>query len=116
MSCAVGGTFAAAWTPCVGPALGAALSSLGNVGTMMDGFTLLTFYSLGFGIPLLVFSMMVPREIAPRFRRYSVSTTAALITQVSVGSSLILVGAALYTDRLIDLAALLGRAGIGVSS
>lgn len=111
VSCAVGGTFAAAWTPYVGPALDAALSSLGNVGTMMDGFTLLTFYSMGFGIPLLVFSVILCR-IAARFQWYS--TKAALIAGLC-GLLLILVGAALYADRLIDLAALLGRAGFGVS-
>jgi hypothetical protein len=66
---------------------------------------------MGFGIPLFVFSMMLC-GIAARFQRYS--TTNALIAGLC-GLLLILVGAALYADRLADLAALLRRAGIGVS-
>jgi hypothetical protein len=89
VSCAVRGSFAAGWTRYVGPALEAALSSFGKVGTMMDGFT------------LLVFSVILC-GMAARFQCYS--TTVALISALC-GFLLILVGAPLNADRLIYLPA-----------
>jgi cytochrome c-type biogenesis protein len=48
-----GAAFAIAWTPCVGPALGAILSLAAQDGTVGRGALLLTVYSLGLAVPFL---------------------------------------------------------------
>lgn len=45
--------FSAGWSPCVGPVLGAILTFAINGGDPKTGATLLSFYSLGLGIPFL---------------------------------------------------------------
>lgn len=50
----VGIAFAFGWTPCIGPILGGILGLAANQGTVAQGMLLLTFYSLGLGIPFLI--------------------------------------------------------------
>jgi cytochrome c-type biogenesis protein len=50
----VGVVFAAGWTPCIGPILGAILTVALDRGTVAQGALLLTAYSLGLGVPFLV--------------------------------------------------------------
>ncbi len=50
----IGVAFAFGWTPCIGPILGGILGLAANQGTVGEGMLLLTFYSLGLGIPFLV--------------------------------------------------------------
>jgi cytochrome c-type biogenesis protein len=50
----IGVAFAFGWTPCIGPILGGILGLAANQGTVGQGMLLLTFYSLGLGIPFLV--------------------------------------------------------------
>ena len=47
----VGITFAAGWTPCIGPILGSILVIAAGQGTVIKGMILLTIYSLGLAIP-----------------------------------------------------------------
>jgi cytochrome c-type biogenesis protein len=107
----VGATFAAGWTPCVGPVLGTMLQYAGTVPTVMDGITLLIFYSLGLGTPLLILSLAMNhafthlRRLHPYLR---------LLGPLS-GFFLIVLGGVLYTDRLGYVTALLEHAGIGYS-
>ena len=49
-----GAAFAIAWTPCIGPTLGAILTAASVSGTAAHGALLLAFYSAGLGIPFLV--------------------------------------------------------------
>jgi cytochrome c-type biogenesis protein len=49
--------FALAWTPCVGPILGAILSLALNSDSVWQGTTLLAFYSLGAAIPFLIIGL-----------------------------------------------------------
>lgn len=56
--------FAAGWTPCVGPTLGAILTSGGEQGTTVAGLALLTCYCLGLGLPFLVLAVAFER-VAP---------------------------------------------------
>lgn len=58
-SFAVGMTFAAAWTPCVGPILGSILILAGTSTTLFKGTTLLVFYSLGLAIPFLLTALLI---------------------------------------------------------
>ncbi len=50
----VGVAFAFGWTPCIGPILGGILGLAANKGTVGQGMLLLTFYSIGLGVPFLV--------------------------------------------------------------
>ena len=56
-----GAAFAVAWTPCVGPTLGAILSVAGASGSEWRGAVLLAFYSAGLAIPFLVTSLAFER-------------------------------------------------------
>jgi len=49
----IGVAFAFGWTPCIGPVLGAILTASAVAATVPQGIALLTFYSLGLGLPFL---------------------------------------------------------------
>jgi cytochrome c-type biogenesis protein len=49
----IGIAFAFGWTPCIGPVLGAILTTSAVAATVPQGITLLTFYSIGLGLPFL---------------------------------------------------------------
>jgi cytochrome c-type biogenesis protein len=49
-----GAAFAVAWTPCIGPTLGAILSAAAAQDTVGMGGILLAFYSLGLAVPFLL--------------------------------------------------------------
>ncbi len=53
----VGVVFGAAWTPCVGPLLGAALTVAAASGQAFRGTLLLVAYALGIGVPFLLASL-----------------------------------------------------------
>jgi cytochrome c-type biogenesis protein len=105
----IGAAFAAGWTPCVGPVLGTVLLYAGTTDTLMDGIMLLTFYSLGLGLPLLITSLALDRFLVSfkELRAY-----LGMISGVS-GVLMIIFGAILYMDRLALLTALFERYGIG---
>ena len=107
----VGATFAAGWTPCVGPVLGTILQYAGTVPTIMDGITLLIFYSLGLGMPLLILSLAMNHSFTHLRRLHP---HLKLLGALS-GFFLIVLGGVLYTDRLGYVTALLDHAGIGYS-
>lgn len=67
----VGVAFGAAWSPCVGPLLGAALTVAANSGDAGRGAVLLFAYAMGIGVPFLIASLGLassPR-LAERLRR-----------------------------------------------
>ena len=49
----IGIAFAFGWTPCIGPVLGAILTTSAVGATVPQGVVLLSFYSLGLGLPFL---------------------------------------------------------------
>ncbi len=49
----IGIAFAFGWTPCIGPVLGAILTTSAVAATVPQGIALLSFYSLGLGLPFL---------------------------------------------------------------
>jgi cytochrome c-type biogenesis protein len=55
----IGMTFAAAWTPCIGPILGAILLYAASEGSPSYGLRLLFFYSLGLGLPFFLSSLAI---------------------------------------------------------
>lgn len=54
-----GVTFAVGWSPCVGTFLASALSLAASSGSVLQGITLLTCYSLGMGLPFVLSGMLV---------------------------------------------------------
>ena len=59
-----GAAFAFAWTPCVGPTLGAVLSAAAVKDTLDDGALLLLAYSAGLAIPFLLSAIAFSRATA----------------------------------------------------
>ena len=99
-SAVVGLTFGAAWTPCIGPILGAILTLAATEGTAVKGTGLLTVYAAGLAIPFLLTAVLLERflEWFQRFRRYLpwVERTSGVL--------LLLLGILLITDRFTLLA------------
>jgi cytochrome c-type biogenesis protein len=58
---AAGAAFAVAWTPCVGPTLGAILSAAALSSSALHGAVLLAFYSAGLAIPFLATALAFER-------------------------------------------------------
>jgi cytochrome c-type biogenesis protein len=56
-----GAAFAIAWTPCVGPTLGAILTAAGLSGSEGRGALLLAFYSAGLAVPFLAAALAFDR-------------------------------------------------------
>jgi cytochrome c-type biogenesis protein len=68
----LGMAFAAGWTPCIGPVLGAILTLAGTSGTLFQGVLLLAVYALGLGLPFFVaaFALESFLGFSARFRRF----------------------------------------------
>jgi cytochrome c-type biogenesis protein len=93
----VGAVFCLAWTPCVGPILGGILALALNTGTAWKGAYLLSFYSLGLGIPFLVIGLAFS-SITPLLKGiYRYSTWLYIIS----GLLLIIIGALVLTNKLV---------------
>lgn len=60
----LGMAFAVAWTPCVGPILGAILFYAGSSGLASTGAVLLLVYSLGLAIPLILTAIVFSRMLS----------------------------------------------------
>ncbi|MBB4637437.1 cytochrome c biogenesis CcdA family protein [Longimicrobium terrae] len=58
---AVGVTFGAGWTPCIGPVLGGILTLAATRGSMGQGMGLLFVYSAGLAIPFLLSTLLIDR-------------------------------------------------------
>ncbi|MGQ0810128.1 MAG: cytochrome c biogenesis CcdA family protein [Nitrospiraceae bacterium] len=105
----IGVAFAAGWTPCVGPVLGTILLYASTTDALTDGVTLLTFYSLGLGLPLFLTALGIDRFLA-----YFKEVRAYLwgVSKVS-GVLLVVVGAMIYANSLTIITSFLERYGIG---
>ncbi len=96
----MGTFFAAGWTPCIGPTLGAILTLGYNAATVNQGVLLLSAYSLGLGIPFLLFALALDRttRLLRSLRRHMRTV------QIVNGVLLILIGFALLTNQLTIIA------------
>jgi cytochrome c-type biogenesis protein len=101
----IGVAFGAAWSPCVGPLLGAALTVAANSGDAGRGAVLLFAYALGIGVPFLVASLGLAssprlaerlRRIGPRVERLA-------------GGLLVVLGVLLATGAYAHLTSYLAR-------
>jgi cytochrome c-type biogenesis protein len=92
----VGVTFAVAWTPCVGPILGAILALAGTSGEINRGTLLLSSYAAGLGLPFFLSALAINSffQFSQSFRRYIQAIHAI------GGVLLIVVGILLLTDYM----------------
>lgn len=92
----LGGAFAFAWTPCIGPILASVLLYAGSVGTAKTGAFLLLVYALGLGLPFILTGLVFTRATGTLrwLRRFSRSI------EVISGLILLVVGALLLTNRM----------------
>lgn len=94
-----GAAFAIAWTPCVGPTLGAILSLAATSQGTGQGALLLAVYSAGLGLPFLAAALAF--DTASRsfsfFKRHYVAL------QLSAGSILVAMGVLVVTGELFRL-------------
>jgi cytochrome c-type biogenesis protein len=100
-----GVAFAIGWTPCVGPTLAAILALSAGGANPAQGAVLLAVYSLGLGLPFLLFGVLFTRTlgVVQVVRRHSRSVG------IASGALLALFGVILATGRLVDLTARLSR-------
>lgn len=100
-----GVAFAIGWTPCVGPTLAAILAVAAGGGHPAQGALLLGVYSLGLGIPFLLFGLAFTRSLG------LVRVLRSRWRLVSVGSGAMLVafGVLLATGELVRLTTQLSR-------
>lgn len=94
-----GAAFALAWTPCVGPTLGAILSAAAISNSALHGAVLLAFYSVGLAIPFLATALAFERMTSvfaavKRHFRFVIATG---------GLVLIAMGVLVWTGELFQL-------------
>lgn len=92
----VGITFAAGWTPCIGPILASILMVAAVESTVYRGIILLLAYSLGLGIPFFLSALAIHRflELFNRFKKY------IRLFEIITGIFLIIVGILIFFDRM----------------
>jgi cytochrome c-type biogenesis protein len=95
----LGLAFALGWTPCIGPVLGAILTTSAVTATVSQGVLLLAAYSLGLGIPFLLSAVFTDRLLG---RLKKLGRTGRSL-QVGAGGVMILMGAAMITGQLSAL-------------
>jgi cytochrome c-type biogenesis protein len=95
----VGITFAVAWTPCVGPILGATLALASTEGEVGRGIFLLTGYAAGLAVPFFLSALAINSflQFTQKLRRY------IQVIHVIAGVLLIFVGILLVTDYMTFL-------------
>ena len=96
-SLVMGMSFAAGWTPCIGPVLGSIIGLAIIEGTVGQGALLLVAYSAGLGIPFLIMAFAVDGISARLKRMRPVLATAPLIS----GLLVVTVGILLLTNNFI---------------
>ena len=101
----VGVAFAAGWTPCIGPILGAILTLAATSERALTGVLLLGVYALGLGVPFLLASVGTTTFLTlfRRFRRFLRPVSLAS------GALLVCVGVLIFTNYLAILSTYLNR-------
>jgi cytochrome c-type biogenesis protein len=104
----VGMTFAAGWTPCIGPILGTILLYASSQGSAFYGFKLLAVYSLGLALPFFISSLAMNS-----FLSYSKKLMRYMrVIMIISGLLLILFGILLLTNRVREFTGFLPDFGI----
>ena len=92
----VGMAFAAGWTPCIGPILGAVLTYTASSADLNRGLVLLLAYSLGLAMPFVLAALMIERfmHLFQKYRGFMLWTSRI------AGALLIVVGIMMLTDTM----------------
>lgn len=101
----VGVVFGAAWTPCVGPLLGAALTVAAASGQAVRGGLLLVAYAVGIGVPFMLASLGLASSTGARQRLQRIGP----VVQRVGGVVLVLLGVLLVTGAYHHLTSYLAR-------
>ncbi|MFA4828529.1 MAG: cytochrome c biogenesis protein CcdA [Thermodesulfovibrionales bacterium] len=104
----IGMTFAAGWTPCIGPILGTILLYASSRGSAVYGIELLAVYSLGLAVPFFISALAMNSFLiySKKLQRYM------RVIMIISGLLLIVFGIMLLTNRLRELTGLLPDFGI----
>ena len=94
-----GAAFAVAWTPCVGPTLGAILSAAALSNSAAHGAFLLAFYSAGLAIPFLLTALAFERMTS----LFAVIKRHFRLVIATGGLVLIGMGALIWSGELFQL-------------
>ena len=106
-----GVAFAIGWTPCVGPTLAAILALSAGGASPAQGAVLLAVYSLGLGVPFLVFGLAFTRTLT----LMQVLRRHWRVVNVASGVLLVGFGLLLATGELTEITSRLSRfAGVAV--
>lgn len=104
----IGMTFAAGWSPCIGPILGTILLYASSKGSTIYGFKLLSIYSLGLAVPFFLSALAINTFLA-----YSPKISKHIkVIMVISGLLLIVFGIMLLTDQIRVISRLMPDFGI----
>jgi cytochrome c-type biogenesis protein len=92
----LGLAFALGWTPCIGPVLGAILTTSAVSATMSQGMVLLSVYSLGLGLPFLAAAVFTDGL----FGRIRIFRRTGYYLQIGAGGIVVAMGLAMITGQL----------------
>jgi cytochrome c-type biogenesis protein len=98
-SLAMGMSFAAGWTPCIGPVLGSIIGLAVIEGSVTKGTALLVAYSAGLGVPFLITALAVEPISAGLKRLRPVLAVVPVVSGVLV----VAVGVLMLTNGLIRM-------------
>ncbi|MFZ5908375.1 MAG: cytochrome c biogenesis CcdA family protein [Nitrospirota bacterium] len=106
----VGMTFAAGWSPCIGPILGTILLYAGSKGSALFGFQLLAVYSLGLAVPFFLSALGLNLFLSytPKIIRHM------RVIMIVSGLILILFGVMLLFDKVRELTRFIPDFGIAL--
>lgn len=100
-SALLGVVFAAGWSPCIGPTLGAAMTLAAQQDNISTAAILITAYSLGLGIPFLITALMLDSAQGILRRLNKHMHTIKLVS----GAVLVLIGVLVASGQLQQLSA-----------
>lgn len=101
----VGITFAAGWTPCIGPVLSGILALASTTGSVASGVGLLFVYSAGLAVPFLLAALLLQRFMGSMRR---IGPWLPWISRIS-GGLLVALGILMVTGNFTTLTALLSN-------
>lgn len=104
----IGISFAAGWTPCIGPILGTILIYAGSKASATYGLKLLSVYSLGLAVPFILSTLAINAFLSYSKRIYKFMNVIMVVS----GLILIAFGIMLLTNRVSLLSSMLPDLGI----